>query len=404
MTRALTFLCISTYFKGNDFLKALKDSGNKVFLITAKKLEQKPWVRDSVDEFFYVEEGEDGKYNMNEIINGLAYVMRSRPIDRVVALDDFDVEKAAHIREYFRIPGMGQTTGRYFRDKLAMRTKAAESGILVPGFSALFNDDAINEFIEKYPGPWMIKPRSEASATGIKKMEDAVELWETIHQLGDKRHAYLVEQYKPGDVYHVDSISYNGRVIFSWNSKYLAPPFDVAHGGGIFRSVTVPFDSSEEHALETLAVDLLKAFGLKHSASHTEVIRCHDDGKYYFLETSSRVGGANLSEMVEASSGINLWKEWAKMETAEAKGDNYKLPPVRKDYSGIIISLARQEWPDLSFFNDPEIVWRMNEPYHVGLVVRAKTRDKVIELLDKYADIIQQDYHASLPVPERPSH
>jgi len=404
MTRNLTFLCISTFFKGNDFLKALKNSGNTVYLLTAKRLENKPWVRDSVDEFFYVEEGEDGRYNMDQIINGLAYVMRDRPIDRVVALDDFDVEKAAHLREYFRIPGMGQTTGRYFRDKLAMRTKAAESGILVPGFSALFNDEEINLFVAKYPGPWMIKPRSEASATGIKKIHHVDELWETIHNLGDKRHSYLIEQFKPGDVYHVDSISYNGRVIFSWNSKYLAPPFDVAHGGGIFRSVTVPFDSAEEHALETLAVDLLKAFGLKHSASHTEVIRCYDDGKYYFLETSSRVGGANLSEMVDASSGINLWKEWAKMETAEAKGENYKLPPVRKDYSGIIISLARVEWPDLSVFNDPEIVWRMEEPYHVGLVVRSKSREKVMELLDKYAGIIQSEYHASAPAPDKPSH
>ena len=404
MARTLTFLCISTYFKGNDFLKACKEAGNKVFLITAKKLEDKPWAREAVDEFFYVEEGADGTYNMSEIITGLAYVMRTRPIDRVVALDDFDVEKAAHIREYFRIPGMGQTTGRYFRDKLAMRTKAAESGILVPAFSSLFNDDDINRFIEKHPGPWMIKPRSEASATGIKKMENADELWQTIHDLGDKRHAYLVEQFKPGDVYHVDSISYNGRVIFSWNSKYLAPPFDVAHGGGIFRSVTVPFDSSEEHALETLAIDLLKAFGLKHSASHTEVIRCYDDGKYYFLETSSRVGGANLSEMVDASSGINLWREWAKMETAEAKGDNYKLPPVRKEYSGIIISLARQERPNMAVFDDPEIVWRMKEPYHVGLVVRSKSHEKVMELLDKYAAIIQKKYHASAPAPDRPTH
>lgn len=404
MGRPLTFLCISTYFKGNDFLKACKEEGNTVYLVTNKKLETKPWVRDHIDEFFYVEENEAGEYDMNQIINGLAYVMRTRPVDRVVALDDFDVEKATHLREYFRIPGMGQTTGRYFRDKLAMRTKAAESGILVPGFSALFNDEAINAFIEKYPGPWMIKPRSEASATGIKKMHNAAELWQTILDLGDKRHAYLVEQFKPGDVYHVDSISYNSRVIFSWNSKYLAPPFDVAHGGGIFRSVTVPFDSSEEHALETLAVDVLKAFGLRHSASHTEVIRCHDDGKYYFLETSSRVGGANLSEMVEASSGINLWKEWAKMETAEAKGENYKLPPVRKDYSGIIISLARQEWPDLSVFNDPEIVWQMDEPYHVGLVVRSPSRERIIEILDNYATIIQRDFHASAPAPDKPAH
>jgi hypothetical protein len=404
MARPLTFLCISTFFKGNDFLKACKESGNKVYLLTDKKLENKPWVRDHVDEFFYIEAGENGSYDMGNIITGLAYVMRTRPVDRVVALDDFDVEKAAHLREYFRIPGMGQTTGRYFRDKLAMRTKALESGILVPGFSSLFNDDDINRFLEKYPGPWMIKPRSEASATGIKKLHNVEELWETIHSLGDKRHAYLVEQFKPGDVYHVDSISYNGRVIFSWNSKYLAPPFDVAHGGGIFRSVTVPFDSAEEHALETLAVDLLKAFGLKHSASHTEVIRCYDDGKYYFLETSSRVGGANLSEMVEASSGINLWKEWARMETAEARGENYKLPQVRKDYSGIIISLTRQEWPDLSVFDDPEIVWIMEEPYHVGLVVRSPSREKVMEILDRYSEIIQNEYHASAPAPDKPTH
>lgn len=404
MARPLTFLCISTFFKGNDFLKACKESGNTVYLLTDKKLEGKPWVRGHVDEFFYIEAGENGSYDMENIITGLAYVMRTRPVDRVVALDDFDVEKAAHLREYFRIPGMGQTTGRYFRDKLAMRTKALESGILVPGFSSLFNDDDINRFLDKYPGPWMIKPRSEASATGIKKLHNVEELWETIHSLGDKRHAYLVEQFKPGDVYHVDSISYNGRVIFSWNSKYLAPPFDVAHGGGIFRSVTVPFDSAEEHALETLAVDLLKAFGLRHSASHTEVIRCYDDGKYYFLETSSRVGGANLSEMVEASSGINLWKEWARMETAEARGENYKLPQVRQDYSGIIISLTRQEWPDLSVFNDPEIVWTMEEPYHVGLVIRSQSREKVMEILDRYAEIIQNEYHASAPAPDKPTH
>ncbi|GLU53137.1 ATP-grasp domain-containing protein [Dyadobacter frigoris] len=404
MARPLTFLCISTYFKGNDFLRACKNAGNTVYLLTAKKLDQKPWARESVDEFFYIEEGEDKTYNMDEVVTGLAYVMRSRMVDRVVALDDFDVEKASLIREYFRIPGMGQTTGKYFRDKLAMRTKALESGILVPGFCALFNDDIINRFLDDHPGPWMIKPRSEASATGIKKMHNREELWETIHELGDKRHAYLVEQFKPGDVYHVDSLSMNGRVIFSWNSKYLAPPFDVAHGGGIFRSVTVPFDSSEAHALETISVDVLKAFGLRHSASHTEVIRSKDDGKYYFLETSSRVGGAHLSEMVEASSGINLWKEWAKMETAEANGENFKLPPVRKEYSGIIISLTRQQWPDVSVFNDPEIVWRMDEEYHVGLVVRSKQRDKVIELLDKYAEIIQNDYHASAPAPDRPSH
>ncbi|MPR35751.1 ATP-grasp domain-containing protein [Salmonirosea aquatica] len=404
MARPLTFLCVSTFFKGNDFMRACKEQGNMVYLLTAKKLEDKPWVRDSIDEFFYVQENTQGTYDMQHVIAGLAHVMRDRPIDRIVALDDFDVEKAALLREHFRIPGMGQTTARYFRDKLAMRTKAAEAGIRVPGFIGLFNDKAINDFIQSHPGPWMIKPRSEASATGIKKLHNDHDLWEAIHSLGDRRHEHLVEQFKPGHVYHVDSLTLNGRVVFSWNSQYIAPPFDVAHGGGIFRSATVPFDSAEWHALETMAVDVLKAFGMKHSASHTEVIRCHDDGQYYFLETSSRVGGAHLSNMVEASSGINLWKEWARLETAVARGEDFKLPRVQRDYSGIIISLARQQWPDLSPFNDPEVVWRMEEEYHVGCVVRSKSRERVLELLESYATLIRNDYHASAPAPDKPTH
>ena len=118
----------------------------------------------------------------------------------------------------------------------------------------------------------------------------------------------------------------------------------------------------------------------------------------------SLVSISHLSEMVDASSGINLWREWAKMETAEARGEGYKLPPVRKDYSGIIISLTKQEYPDLSPFSDPEIVWRMDEPYHIGLVVRAKSRERVMELLDNYAGIIQKKYHASAPAQKKPTH
>ena len=146
-TPKLTFLCVSTFFKGNDFLRACKEAGNTVYLLTAKKLENREWVRDAIDEFFFLEENEHGSYDMQHVVAGLAHVMHSRPIDRIVALDDFDVEKAALLRESFRIPGMGQTTARYFRDKLAMRTKAAEAGIRVPGFSALFNDAAITDFI-----------------------------------------------------------------------------------------------------------------------------------------------------------------------------------------------------------------------------------------------------------------
>lgn len=394
MKRPLTFLCISGEFKGIDFFRYCKEIGNKVYLVTSKSLENKPWPREHLDDIFYMEDKEPQVWNMDDLVKGLAYFMRENPVDVVVALDDFDVEKAAHIREYFRIPGMGETTCRYFRDKLAMRIKAAAEGIKVPPFTALFYNDKINEFAQTVSPPWVVKPRGEASATGIKKVHSAQELWEVINNLGEERHNYLVEQFKPGDVYHVDALTVDGKVIFSRVSKYLSTPFEVAHGGGIFRSHTIEFGSKDDKALQKFNKDVMKGFGMQFSASHTEFIKAHEDGAFYFLETASRVGGAHLAEMVEASSGINLWGEWAKIETAMTLGEPYKLPPVKKDFAGIVVSLARFQHVDDSRFQEEEIVWRLRKDYHIGLIVKSAKRERVLELLDQYAAQIGQDFHA----------
>ncbi|MFT5772802.1 MAG: biotin carboxylase, partial [Algoriphagus sp.] len=91
--------------------------------------------------------------------------------------------------------GMGQSTGRFFRDKIAMRIKAKDSGIKVPPFAPLFNDEDNNQFADHVPAPWVLKPRSEASAHGIFKVENKEDLWKNIHELGENRLYYLVEQF-----------------------------------------------------------------------------------------------------------------------------------------------------------------------------------------------------------------
>lgn len=397
----LHLLCISSFFKGEAFLRSAKAAGNHVYLITGNKLKNHPWPWESIDETFFMDDTE-GKWEMQHLVDGIAWQMRRIKFDKIIALDDFDVEKAAHIREVFRIPGMGETTAHYFRDKLAMRMKAHEAGIPVPEFSGLFHDADIEAYASRVPGPWMIKPRFAASATGIVKVYDRESLWREVHKLGDQRHLYLVEKFAPGHVFHVDTLNLEGKVLFSRVSQYLDTPFEVAHGGGIFRSVTAAFGSKDEKELTKLNKQVMKAFGMQYSASHSEFIKGKEDGKYYFLETSSRVGGANLAEMVEASAGINLWAEWAKIETSVAAKKTYELPPVRNDYSGIVVSLSRYQQPDDSAFNDPEIVWRMKKDWHIGLIVRSGSQERVIELLDKYTRKISEEFHASLPAPDRP--
>lgn len=398
-----TFLCISCYFKGGDFLRSCKAAGNTVYLLTVKSLEHANWPRESVDEFFYMDSEENSAENFHNLSLGMAFVMQSRKIDRIVALDDFDVEKAAFLREEFRIPGMGQTTARYFRDKLAMRMKAQEEGIPIPAFTSLFNDETIHQFCQSVPTPWILKPRAEASTTGLRKIYSEDELWAAIKDLGEERHRFLLESFKPGDVYHADALTVDGKVVFCRISKYLATPFEVAHGGGIFRSLIVPYGEEEDLALRVLNEQVLAGFGMQFSASHTEFIRCHEDGQYYFLETSSRVGGAHLAEMVEAGSGINLWAEWAKIETAKANRTTYQLPAAQEDYAGILVSLSRHQHPDQSPFNAEEVVWRLQKDHHVGFIVKGPDRGRLQQLLEDYARIVHEHYHASAPVGDKPS-
>lgn len=399
----LNILCISRFFKGGDFMRSAKEEGNNVYLLTSKNLEQEAWPWASIDETFYMVEDKDGDWNHDHLVGGLAHKMRCIKFDTFVALDDFDVEHVAFLREYFRMPGMGETTARYFRDKLAMRIKAQCEGVPVPAFTALFHDEDIHHYTDTVPAPWMVKPRMQASATGITKIHTKEHLWEVLNKLGGQRHEYLLEKFAPGDVYHVDALTFEGKVVFARVSKYLNTPFEVAHGGGIFRSLTIDIGTTEDKDICKLNEDVMQAFGMQYSASHSEFIKCNEDGKYYFLETSSRVGGAHLAEMVEAGSGINLWAEWAKIEIAVVRKEKYKLPKVRNDHSGIVVSLCRYEHPETSSFTDAELVWKIDKKHHIGFIIQSKTRERIVNLLDNYAERIQHEFHASLPAPERPT-
>ncbi|GEN72752.1 ATP-grasp domain-containing protein [Chryseobacterium lathyri] len=392
-----TIVCISCYYKGYDFMDEMKKLGNKIILITSEGLKEKNWPWHAIDEVFYMSELKPSVWNLDHLVQGFSHLMKTRKVDAVVALDDYDVEKAALIRETFRIPGMGQTTHRYFRDKLAMRQKAKDSGINVPEFTAVFNNDEVNSFVEKVPAPWVLKPRSEASASGIKKFSSKDELWNELNALGEERHLFLLESFKPGDVYHVDSLTFNKEIVFTSASKYLAPPMQVSHEGGVFRSKTLGRYSDEFKALEEVNAKVLSSFGLMNGATHTEFIRGKSDGKWYFLETSSRVGGAHIPDLVEASSNINIWREWAKIEDALLRGKSYQASKPTGYYSGLIIALIKDKEPDYSVFSSEEAVKFLPIDHHVGIVYKSSDPDIIQQRLDSAAEKIQAEMLNILP-------
>lgn len=397
------FLCIASYFKGAKFFKACKEAGNQVFLVTSTKWKDKPWPQEYIDEMFFMELDEEGSWNMKHLIEGVAYFMRNQKIDRIVALDDFDVEKAATLREMFRIGGMGQSIANYFRDKLAMRIRALEAHAAVPDFSDMFNDEHIRRFTDTVPAPWFIKPRSEASTMGIYQCENEKQVHAFLKSHSNSRHKYLIEAFIEGEVYHVDSFSSAGKIVFSQSSQYLSPPYEVTHSSGIFRSISVEYGSNDDTTLLKLNSSVLHAFGIKDGPSHTEFIKCRKTGRFYFLETASRLAGAFIPEMVEAASGVDLWKEWAVCETALCKGESYKIPKRKEEYAGIVTSLSKYPNPDYADFKAKkgEIFHTIEFIHHVGLIVKSTDRSRVEALIEEFTSLIQDRYHADGCLPEK---
>jgi biotin carboxylase len=394
-----TILCVSTYEKGQPFLKEAASLGVNVLLLTVDKLKHADWPRESLTKLITMPE----KLTPGQVLNTVSYLARENKIDRIVALDEFDLGVAALLREHMRLPGMGESLTRNFRDKLAMRVRARQSGVPVPDFTGVFHYEDLHNFLSNVPGPWLLKPRTNASAIGIRKIEAPGDLWPILDELGDLQSHYLLERFVPGEIFHVEGVTWNGKTVFGAPYKYGKPPMQTMHQGGVFSTRALDRESSDARNLGEIHKRVISSLGLISGVTHTEFIKSNADGTFYFLETAARVGGAHIADVVEFASGINPWIEWARIEVATLFGMEYALPNVTQFYAGSVICLSRQERPDTRGYDAPEVVKRLDRHHHAGLIVRADSAERVEQLVTQYSDRFLQEFCAIEPPPDQPT-
>lgn len=396
-------LCISSDFKGNPFLAAAKKRGAHVTLVTKVKHAGDDWRRDNIDEFHTVGDNSTPE----DYLRTAVWLARHRPIHHVVGLDEFDVLPTARIREFFGINrGLKTSEALIFRDKLAMRLIAERSRLPQPEFTSLFNLETVRAFQERTTAPWIMKPRTEVSAFGLRKLETPDQIWSNIAELDgrnkwrDHSAQFLIEKFVPGKVFHVDSLVWNNEPVFAGVSNYGTPPMAVTHQGGVFTTSVLDYHCAERQALTELNRHLIEAFGIKQGVTHAEFLQSHETGEFFLLEVAARVGGAYIADALEAATGVNLWAEWANIELSDQQNP-YRLPETREDYAGVVLSLANQETPDTSAYTDDEIHYRIKRANHVGFVVKSGEHNRVQELLRSYSTRFIQDFTVAAPPRER---
>ncbi|MCS6836845.1 MAG: ATP-grasp domain-containing protein [Anaerolineae bacterium] len=374
-------------------LRSAKAAGCRVLLMTDETQRHEAWPYDAIDEFIVT----PTFLRYQDVINTVTWMARGQRIDLIIPLDEFEIELCAILREHMRLPGMGVSLMRHFRDKLTMRELTQRAGIPVPRFAHILNYDALRDYMGSVPPPWMLKPRMDAGSMGIRKLHDSEQVWRTLDALGDQQSYYLLEEFLPGAVLHVDSVVQDGQIIFASAQQYGAPPFDTYHSGGVFDTTMLNRDDPRYPALLDMNQRVIRALGLANGVAHAEFIQAQRDDQLYFLEVAARVGGAYISDMLDYATGVNPWREWFGLEMSQLEGQPYQLPVPRTDYGAVVLTLARDAAPDTSHYTDPEIVCRIDKPFHAGFVLVSPDHARLVGLVAQYKERMARDFTAVAP-------
>src|SRR3982751_2222636 len=143
--RPLNVVCLATYFKGADFMRECKAHGSNVVLVTKEKMLKEDWPRDVLEDLIAVPNDAGPAL----FIDLVAFLSKRMKIDRVVALEEFDVVTAALMREHLCLPGLSSSEAKVFRDKLSMAVYSQRAGINVPEFVPLVNLEEVEEFMKR---------------------------------------------------------------------------------------------------------------------------------------------------------------------------------------------------------------------------------------------------------------
>lgn len=394
----ITVLGITQFFKGEEMMTAFKELGCHTVVVATARLQDRPWPREVIDELFFLPDFD----NEDTLLHGISYLQQDRSIDVIVPLDEYCVEVAARLRAHLGCPGLCEGVARKVRDKLTMRLLAKEHDIPVPEFGNFNNRQQLSQFLENTPPPWMLKPRAAGGSVQIRKLHDPAKVWELYERFGDERSHHLIEGFLPGEVYHVDSIVFDHKVELAVAGNYGRPPFLVWHGGGVFTSRTVPRGSKLHKNLLDANEAVIKAVGICRGVNHVEFLGLGED--VYFLEIGARVPGSHLDRLTTAATGVDLFKEAAKLELSWLPGHDYQAPAFKHREAGMVQCLARYQEPCLEFARDcKELDWSLAWDHHLALAFASKSSKTIDRHLEHFARRLHDDYLAVLPASTSPA-
>lgn len=250
-----------------------------------------------------------------------ALAARHRP-RTVLALAEFDVERAAVLRGELGLPGLDTAAAVAYRDKVTMKAYARAAGLQVPDFAPVGCVADITAFMAAHPGKVVVKPRGGSGSVGVRFLDSAHHGGadpggpDQVAALAAAVAAepYEVEQFVEGVVHHVDAFRVDGERLVAVPSRYTAQ-------GCLSFLTDTPFGSLTLDAADPLAVRLAdEVWRVVDALPSPPTVAVHaeffvtPDGRTVLCEIAARIGGGAIPAMLGRVLGIDPREMWARIE------------------------------------------------------------------------------------------
>ncbi|MEU9214519.1 ATP-grasp domain-containing protein [Streptomyces sp. NPDC048415] len=239
---------------------------------------------------------------------------RRHGVGAVLTANEYLTELAALVCADLGLPGNDPRLAHAARDKAAMATVLTAVGIRIP-CTWLVRDDtelhgALSDAAVGFP--CVIKPVSGAGSVGVTVVTspaDAAMAADAARaargRYGDEAKAgILVQAYAAGDEYSVESVTQDAV------TTHLAVTRKVVTGGArrveTGHSLPIRLPPATEAAVRQEVDAVIRAVGIRHGASHTEVV-VDADGRCTVIEIAARLGGGHIGLLLHHALGIDVF-------------------------------------------------------------------------------------------------
>lgn len=317
----MNFIFFSPHFPKNstDFCFHLNKFGAKVLGIGDEdysSLNEK--LKASLTEYYKVSDME----NYNEVLRAVGYFTHKYgKIDRFESLNEHWLEIEAKIRTDFNIYGTKTDFVDNIKQKSRMKDFFYKSGVNT--VQCENGTDIVNaqKFIKEVGYPVVVKPDLGSGASMTYKISSDLELKNFFNNKPADVN-FIIEEFIDGII-----LTYDGLV-----DKYGKVQFATSHE---FDQSIMEVVNTDDHLfyfclkqinpeVEDAGRKILKSFDVRERFFHIELFKSRKNGKIIALEVNMRPPGAWMTDAINYTYNIDIYKEWASMVVRNTVGGPYK--------------------------------------------------------------------------------